>query len=126
MYNPVRKRQRRLDLAFLFSKFFTGRAWSIGPQLPAICIRIMPTSRFEASSIKNKIKRDGVARKLKRDKRQAKLQKRLAQAKVEADDPVAKKVSSCIYCSVLPFFAQHELETISAERPPHLGQYTRI
>ena len=52
----------------------------------------MPSSRFEASSIKNKIKREEVSRKLKKSKGQAKLQRRLAQAKAEADDPAAKKV----------------------------------
>lgn len=52
----------------------------------------MPTSRFEPSTIKNKIKREEIARKLKRQKGQGKLQKRLAQAKVEGDNPAAKKV----------------------------------
>ncbi|KAF8909293.1 anticodon-binding protein [Gymnopilus junonius] len=51
----------------------------------------MPTSRFEPSSIKNKIKREEVARKQKKAKNQQKLQKRLAQAKLEANDPIAKK-----------------------------------
>ncbi|PCH44307.1 Brix-domain-containing protein [Wolfiporia cocos MD-104 SS10] len=51
----------------------------------------MPASRFEPSSIKNKIKREEVARKQKREKRQNKLQRRLAQAKAEANDPLAKK-----------------------------------
>ena len=53
---------------------------------------VMPTSRFEPSSIKNKIKREEIARKEKKTKRQDKLQRRLAQAKVEANDPLAKKV----------------------------------
>ena len=52
----------------------------------------MPTSRFEPSSIKNKVKREEIARKQKKAKRQDKLQRRLAQAKVEANDPLAKKV----------------------------------
>ncbi|KDR80620.1 hypothetical protein GALMADRAFT_207637 [Galerina marginata CBS 339.88] len=51
----------------------------------------MPTSRFEPSSIKNKIKREEVANKAKKAKNQQKLQKRLAQAKLEANDPAAKK-----------------------------------
>ncbi|KAI0091751.1 Brix-domain-containing protein [Irpex rosettiformis] len=51
----------------------------------------MPTSRFEPSTIKNKMKREEIARKLKKQKGQSKLQKRLAQAKVEADNPAAKK-----------------------------------
>ncbi|KAI0763794.1 Brix-domain-containing protein [Trametes elegans] len=51
----------------------------------------MPTSRFEPSSIKNKVKREEIARKQKKAKRQEKLQRRLAQAKAEADDPLAKK-----------------------------------
>jgi len=50
------------------------------------------SSRFEPSTIKNKIKREDVAAKNKRAKNQQKLQKRLAQAKLEASDPVAKKV----------------------------------
>ncbi|KAJ7098767.1 anticodon-binding protein [Mycena belliarum] len=48
-------------------------------------------ARFEASSIKNKIKREEVSRKTKKAKGQQKLQKRLAQAKAEASDPAAKK-----------------------------------
>ncbi|KAJ7733768.1 anticodon-binding protein [Mycena maculata] len=48
-------------------------------------------SRFEPSSIKNKIKREEVSRKTKKAKGQQKLQKRLAQAKAEASDPTAKK-----------------------------------
>ncbi|RPD64360.1 Brix-domain-containing protein [Lentinus tigrinus ALCF2SS1-6] len=51
----------------------------------------MPPSRFEPSSIKNKVKREEIARKQKKAKRQDKLQRRLAQAKVEANDPLAKK-----------------------------------
>ncbi|KAJ7368715.1 anticodon-binding protein [Mycena albidolilacea] len=51
----------------------------------------MSSSRFEPSSIKNKIKREEVARKTKKAKGQQKLQKRLAQAKAEANDPAAKK-----------------------------------
>ena len=54
----------------------------------------MPTSRFEPSSIKNKVKREEIARKQKKEKRQGKLQRRLAQAKAEADDPLLKKVCS--------------------------------
>jgi ribosome production factor 1 len=50
------------------------------------------TSRFQPSTIKNKIKRESVAAKNKKAKNQQKLQKRLAQAKVEANDPAAKKV----------------------------------
>ncbi|KAJ7743133.1 anticodon-binding protein [Mycena metata] len=49
------------------------------------------SSRFEPSSIKNKIKREEVSRKTKKAKGQQKLQKRLAQAKAEANDPAAKK-----------------------------------
>ncbi|KAJ7639257.1 anticodon-binding protein [Roridomyces roridus] len=49
------------------------------------------SSRFEPSTIKNKIKREEVARKNKKAKGQQKLQKRLAQAKTEANDPAAKK-----------------------------------
>lgn len=51
----------------------------------------MSTSRFEPSSIKNKIKREEISRKSKKAKNQHKLQKRLAQAKEEANDPAAKK-----------------------------------
>ncbi|KAI0080147.1 Brix-domain-containing protein [Panus rudis PR-1116 ss-1] len=51
----------------------------------------MPTSRFEASSIKNKIKREEIARKQKKEKKQQKLQRRLALAKEEATNPAAKK-----------------------------------
>lgn len=58
----------------------------------------MPPSRFEPSSIKNKIKREEIARKQKKEKRQGKLQKRLAQAKAEADDPLVKKV--CYLCKM--------------------------
>ncbi|KAF8239328.1 Brix-domain-containing protein [Tricholoma matsutake] len=51
----------------------------------------MPLSRFEASSIRNKLKREEVSRKYKKTKSQEKLQKRIAQAKLEANDPAAKK-----------------------------------
>ncbi|CCM01797.1 uncharacterized protein FIBRA_03864 [Fibroporia radiculosa] len=51
----------------------------------------MPSSRFEPSSIKNKVKREEISRKQKKQKRQNKLERRLAQAKAEANDPLAKK-----------------------------------
>ncbi|KAH9852123.1 Brix-domain-containing protein [Lenzites betulinus] len=51
----------------------------------------MPPSRFEPSTIKNKIKREEIAGKQKKAKRQEKLQKRLVQAKAEANDPLLKK-----------------------------------
>ncbi|KAF9054477.1 anticodon-binding protein [Panaeolus papilionaceus] len=51
----------------------------------------MPTSRFEPSSIKNKIKREEIANKNKKAKNQAKLKKRLEQAKIEANDPAVRK-----------------------------------
>jgi ribosome production factor 1 len=52
----------------------------------------MPSTRFESSSIKNKVKRQEITRKLKREKGQRKLRSRLAIAKAEATDPAAKKV----------------------------------
>jgi ribosome production factor 1 len=61
----------------------------------------MPTSRFEPSSIKNKIKREEVAQKSKKAKNQLKLQKRLARAKAEANDPGAKKVRLISICEIL-------------------------
>jgi len=51
----------------------------------------MPVTRFQPSSIKNKLKREEVSRKAKKAKSQQKLQKRLARAKLEANDPIAKK-----------------------------------
>ncbi|KAH7914845.1 Brix-domain-containing protein [Hygrophoropsis aurantiaca] len=51
----------------------------------------MGPTRFQPSSIKNKVKREEVTHKLKKAKNQQKLQKRLAQAKAEANDPAAKK-----------------------------------
>ncbi|KAF8889313.1 anticodon-binding protein [Infundibulicybe gibba] len=51
----------------------------------------MPSTRFEPSSIKNKLKREEISRKSKKAKSQQKLQRRLAQAKAEANDPAAKK-----------------------------------
>ncbi|KAG5647517.1 hypothetical protein DXG03_009454 [Asterophora parasitica] len=51
----------------------------------------MSSTRFEPSTIKNKLKREEIAKKNKKAKSQQKLQKRLAQAKVEANDPAAKK-----------------------------------
>ena len=60
--------------------------------LPTSLLPIMPTSRFEPSLIKNKIKRDEVVRKSKKAKGQLKLQRRLALVKQEANDPAAKKV----------------------------------
>ena len=62
----------------------------------------MPTSRFEASLIKNKIKREEVVRKSKKAKSQLKLQRRLALAKQEANDPAAKKVTFFLFS--LSFF----------------------
>jgi len=50
----------------------------------------MPTTRLEASSIKNKVKRLEIARKLKREKGQRKLQPRLVMAKAEIADPATK------------------------------------
>lgn len=52
----------------------------------------MPSTRFEPSSIKNRVKRQEVVRKLKREKGQRKLQSRLAIAKTEVADPGAKRV----------------------------------
>ncbi|KAF7302041.1 Brix domain-containing protein [Mycena indigotica] len=49
------------------------------------------STRFEPSTIKNKIKREEIAKKAKKAKSQDKLQKRLARAKLEAEDPAAKK-----------------------------------
>lgn len=57
-------------------------------------LRGMPPTRFEPSTIKNKVKREEIARKTKKAKRQDKLQRRLAQAKEEASDPLLKKVRS--------------------------------
>jgi uncharacterized protein YaiI (UPF0178 family) len=63
---------------------------------------IMPGgTRFEPSSIKNKIKREEVAKKAKKAKSQQKLQKRLAQAKLEATNPALKKVSKASFISWL-------------------------
>ena len=57
----------------------------------------MPTTRFEPSSIKNKIKREEIVNKSKKAKNQQKLQKRLAQAKLEANDPALKKVWAIVF-----------------------------
>ncbi|KAJ4000830.1 anticodon-binding protein [Lentinula boryana] len=51
----------------------------------------MSSSRFEPSTIKNKIKREEIANKNRKTKSQNKLQRRLARAKLEANDPAAKK-----------------------------------
>ncbi|KAF8074924.1 anticodon-binding protein [Lyophyllum atratum] len=51
----------------------------------------MSSSRFQPSTIKNKLKREEISRKNKKAKSQEKLQRRLAQAKLEANDPAAKK-----------------------------------
>ena len=60
----------------------------------------MPPTRFEPSSIKNKVKREEIANKQKKAKRQEKLKRRLAQAKAEANDPLAKKVCTQLYMSL--------------------------
>jgi len=52
----------------------------------------MPATRFEPSSIKNKVKREEIANKRKKGKAKEKLEKRLARAKLEAKDPALKKV----------------------------------
>jgi hypothetical protein len=93
---------------------------SIGTATPC---STMSSSRFEPSSIKNKLKREEVSRKTKKAKGQLKLQKRLAQAKAEANDPAAKKVGVLGFCGAYP----HNLtETARRERPPHSRQYPRI
>ncbi|KAF4569951.1 hypothetical protein EYR36_009757 [Pleurotus pulmonarius] len=51
----------------------------------------MAPTRFEPSSIRNKIKREEIARKSKRTKNQEKLKRRLEQTKHESLDPQAKK-----------------------------------
>ena len=60
----------------------------------------MPPTRFEPSSIKNKVKREEIANKQKKAKRQEKLKRRLAQAKAEANDPLAKKVCKSVSTSL--------------------------
>ena len=60
----------------------------------------MPPTRFEPSSIKNKVKREEIANKQKKAKRQEKLKRRLAQAKAEANDPLAKKVCKSVSISL--------------------------
>ena len=52
----------------------------------------MPPERFNASYIKNKIKREDVHRQQKRKKGQEKLKRRLALAEAERKDPEARKV----------------------------------
>ena len=52
----------------------------------------IPSTRFESSSIKNKVKRREITGKLRRENGQRKLQSRLAIAQVELADPAAKKV----------------------------------
>jgi ribosome production factor 1 len=63
----------------------------------AVLAFMIMSSRFEPSGIKNKIKREDIAAKNKKAKNQQKLQKRLAQSKLEANDPLAKKVSDTRY-----------------------------
>ncbi|KAJ7627580.1 anticodon-binding protein [Mycena polygramma] len=65
----------------------------------------MSSTRFEPSSIRNKIKREEVSRKTKKAKGQQKLQKRLAQAKTEANDPAAKKEENAQDLAADPFSA---------------------
>ena len=90
----------------------------------------MPATRFEPSSIKNKVKREEIARKQKKEKRQGKLQRRLAQAKAEADDPLLKKVclsahmhSARVESAQCPITF---LETSCSECASHPRQYSRV
>jgi hypothetical protein len=53
----------------------------------------MPPTRFEPSSIKNRIKREDVHRSAKKSKSQAKLKRRLALKEAERKDPSLKQVS---------------------------------
>lgn len=53
----------------------------------------MPPTRFEPSSIKNRIKREDVHRSAKKNKSQEKLKKRQALAAAERKDPSLKEVS---------------------------------
>lgn len=66
------------------------------PNAQTVRPTVMPTDRFEPSSIRNKLKREEISRKNKKAKGQQKLQRRLAQAKLEANDPAAKKVGFAI------------------------------
>lgn len=68
----------------------------IVPTAQTVKATVMPTDRFEPSSIRNKLKREEISRKNKKAKGQQKLQRRLAQAKLEANDPAAKKVGFAI------------------------------
>lgn len=54
----------------------------------------MAPNRFNASRIRNKVKREEVHRAAKREKKQAKLKRRLLQAQVEKKNPEEKQVSS--------------------------------
>jgi hypothetical protein len=54
----------------------------------------MAPNRFNASQIRNKVKREEVHRAAKREKKQAKLKRRLLQAQVEKNNPEEKQVSS--------------------------------
>lgn len=84
----------------------------------------MPSSRFEPSSIKNKIKREEVSRKQKKSKGQEKLQRRLAQAKLEADDPALKKVRTSHSPFHLPSLT-HLVQKRKAENVPRTLDNTR-
>lgn len=52
----------------------------------------MAPTRFNASKIRNKMKREEVHRVAKREKKQAKLKKRLLQAEKEKKDPNEREV----------------------------------
>jgi ribosome production factor 1 len=53
----------------------------------------MAPTRFNASQIRNKVKREEVHRSAKREKKQAKLKRRLLQAQAEKNNPEEKQVS---------------------------------
>ncbi|KAJ7273427.1 anticodon-binding protein [Mycena rebaudengoi] len=79
----------------------------------------MSSSRFEPSSIKNKLKREEVSRKTKKAKGQLKLQKRLAQAKAEANDPSRKKTETAQDLAADPF-ASYFTSTDDPTIPPKI------
>lgn len=85
----------------------------------------MAPSRFNASQIRNKIKREEIHRAAKREKKQDKLKRRLAQAEVEKKNPEEKIVGSFLVMigEVIDLFL---VETSSHQRPKDARQYARV
>ena len=86
----------------------------------------MAPNRFNASQIRNKVKREEVHRAAKREKKQAKLKRRLLQAQVEKKNPEEKQVSSGYLDFLKSINGHFNAEKACRKRAKDPRQYARI